>query len=282
MIDPIVTQAWLAEHPDAVVADVRWYLDGRDGREAYVLGHLPGAVFVDLATALAGAPAAEAGRHPLPTPEAFAEGMRVAGISDGATVVAYDDGGGAQAGRLVWMLRMLGMDAALLDGGIDAWRGDLETGSAPAAPASFDARPWPTADLATIDDASTASVVLDARAGERYRGEAEPVDARAGHIPGAVSAFFGENLNPDKTFKSPEELRSRFEGLGVSDAATVICYCGSGVTACHNLLAMERAGLGRGRLYVGSWSQYAATDRPAATGADPGHRPAQGPDVHAH
>lgn len=274
MIPPVVDASFLAEHPGVVLADVRWYLEGRDALAAYLDGHLPGAVFIDLNAHLAGAPSADAGRHPLPAPEVFAEGMRLAGIGDDSVVVAYDDAGGATAGRLVWLLRSLGLDAALLDGGLDAWAGPLETGLPDApAPGAFTARPWAASDLATVDDACQSALVLDGRAPARYRGESEPVDARAGHIPGARNAFFGDNLGPDKRFRSAEELRARFAELGVTDAAGAIVYCGSGVTACHTLLAMELAGLGRGRLYPGSWSQYAGTDRPAATGPEPGSRP---------
>jgi thiosulfate/3-mercaptopyruvate sulfurtransferase len=268
-IPPVVSRHWLAEHPDAVVADVRWYLDGRDGYGAYLGGHLPGAVFVDLTTRLAGPPSTATGRHPLPSPVAFAADMSAVGIGDDSVVVAYDDAGGAYAGRLVWMLRLLGVDAALLDGGIGAFAGALETGPVEPAPARFTVRGWAASDLASIDDACTEPFVLDARAPERYRGESEPVDPRAGHIPGARNAFFGGNLNPDKTFKTPDELRARFAVVGITDAAGVVSTCGSGVTACHNLIALEYAGLGRGRLYAGSWSQYAATDRPAATGSEP-------------
>nr|NLI51108.1 sulfurtransferase [Propionibacterium sp.] len=279
----VVDAAWLADHPEVVLCDVRWYLDGRDGRTAYLSGHLPGAVFVDLDAHLAAPASVEGGRHPLPAPEVFAEGMRAAGISDDSVVVGYDDAGGAVAGRLVWLLRALGVDAAVLDGGLAAWRGPLAEGPEDApARGDFTARPWAPADLATIDDACTAPLVLDARAPERYRGETEPVDARAGHIPGALSAFFGDNLNPDKTFRSPAELRRRFAALGVTDATDVVCYCGSGVNACHNLIALEHAGLGRGRLYPGSWSQYAATERPAATGPEPGGRPAIDPHGVTH
>ena len=132
-------------------------------------------------------------------------------------------------------------------------------------------RPWPASGLATIDEAAGGEfVVLDARAPERYRGEIEPIDARPGHIPGALNAWFGENMNPDQTFRSPAELRAHYAGLGITDAAGVIAYCGSGVTGCHDVIALEYAGLGRARLYSGSWSQYAATERPAAVGPEPG------------
>lgn len=282
MIPPVVDLAWLAEHPEAVLADVRWYLDGRSGTDAYANGHIPRAVFVDLNQVLAAPPTPEGGRHPLPTPEAFADGLRQAGVDGDSLVVAYDDAGGTVAARLVWMLRLLGVDAAILDGGLQAWPGDLDAGFEVVSAGTFEARPWIPTDLATIDDAATTPIVLDGRAPERYRGETEPVDPRAGHIPGAVSAPVLENLADDLTFRSPDELRARFEALGVTDATQVVSYCGSGVNACHNLIAMEFAGLGRGRLYPGSWSQYSATERPAATGAEPGERPAFDPHGVAH
>lgn len=252
---------------------MRWYLDGRSGRDAHAAGHLPGAVFVDLTTALASPAAPDAGRHPLPEPAAFAEAMSGLGIGDDAVVVAYDDAGGASAGRLVWLLRMCGVDAALLDGGLAGWSGPLEEGPVTARSASFTAKPWDPARLATIDDAATAPVVVDARASERYRGDSEPVDPRAGHIPGALNIPFAGNLGRDQTFLSPAELRDRYAGHGITDARGVVVYCGSGVTATHDLIAMEYAGLGRARLYPGSWSQYAHSERPVATGPEPGNPP---------
>lgn len=282
MIPPVVSQDFLAEHPEAVLVDVRWYLDGRSGPDAYANGHLPGAVFVDLNEHLAGPPSPESGRHPLPTPDVFAQGMRLAGVHDDSLVVAYDDLGGAQAARLVWLLRLLGHDAAVLDGGLDAWTGELETGFHRPAAGTFTAKQWIPADLATIDDAATNPLVIDARAPQRYRGETEPVDAQAGHIPGALNAPFTDNLEADMTFRHPAMLAERFAALGITDATAVVAYCGSGVTACHNLIALEYAGLGRGRLYPGSWSQYAATGRPVATGAEPGQRPAIDPHGVAH
>lgn len=274
MIAPVVSVEWLAGHPEVVVVDVRWYLDGRSGVEAHARGHIPNSVFVDLNAVLAGEPSAHAGRHPLPTPEAFAEGMRAAGISDDSVVVAYDDAGGASAARLVWLLRLLGVDAALLDGGIGAWQGELATGVwKPPRAGEFTARPWDPAGLATIDDAATGRHVIDARASERYRGEVEPMDARAGHIPGALNLPFTGNLDASGHFLPAEQLAERFREAGIDDGVDVIAYCGSGVTACHNLIALELAGLGRTRLYPGSWSQYAGTERPAALGSEPGTRP---------
>lgn len=269
MIPPVVDVAWLVEHPEAVIADVRWYLDGRSGAQAYEAGHLPGAVFIDLDAALAAPASAAEGRHPLPDPEQFASAMVDAGIGDDSIVVAYDDAGGFSAGRLVWMLRALGVDAALLDGGLAAWPGELDTAELTQTEddVTFGILGWGPDVVASIDEAVAGPQVLDARSAERYRGEGGPaIDLRPGHIPGALSAPFAENLGPDQRFRSPSELAERFASLGITDATGVIVYCGSGVSACHDLLAMEQAGLGRGRLYVGSWSQYAATDRPAALG----------------
>lgn len=277
MIPPVVSVEWLTAHPDVVLADVRWYLDGRSGYTAYVRGHLPGAVFIDLDKHLAAPPAPRLGRHPLPTPRKFAKSMKKVGISDDSVVVAYDDASGSVAARLVWLLRLLGVNAAVLDGGMAAWKGPLEGGQRTPAPGNFTARTWARELLATVDDATTNPHVIDSRAPERYQGIAEPVDPRAGHIPGAINAFFGDNLDENGCFLAPDAVRERFAELGITDARGVVVYCGSGVNACHNLIALEYAGLGRARLYPGSWSQYANTVRPAALGAEPGTRPAIGP-----
>jgi thiosulfate/3-mercaptopyruvate sulfurtransferase len=285
MIDPFVSIDTLRENLDEVViADCRWYLDGRSGRAAYDAGHIPGAVFVDLDTALTlHADAAAAGRHPLAEPADFAAAMGALGIGDDDTVIAYDDAGGVIAARLVWMLRTTGHEAALLDGGLGAWDGELATAPAVRAPVTFTASEWPADALATIDEVEAASVatagssgdgvapaatasipvVIDARPRERYLGEPDGVDPRAGHIPGALSVPCRENFDAAGKVLPPGELRARF---GVDDATEVISYCGSGVTACHNLLAMEQAGLGRGRLFPGSWSQWSRDPaRPAGT-----------------
>lgn len=269
MITPVVDFAWLKEHEDEVkLVDVRWYLDGRSGHNAYLEGHIPGAVFVDLDTWLSGHGGTSVGRHPLPEPSLFAEGMSESGIGDGATVIAYDDAGGVIAARLVWMLRALGENAALLDGGLQGYKGPLQSGSQAHARAKFSSRPWPESRLADIDEASDPeNIVIDARNRERFRGDADPVDPRPGHIPGAINVPCRENLNADGTFLPLEVLRRRFEAAGVKEGQDVISYCGSGVTACHNLLAIEFVGLGQGRLFPGSWSQYShAADRPVSTG----------------
>ncbi|MGN6610581.1 MAG: sulfurtransferase [Angustibacter sp.] len=269
----VVSPQWLADHRDDVVAaDVRWYLDGRSGRAAYESGHLPGAVFVDLDRWLAAPPDASGARHPLPDPAVFAEGMASLGIGDDTAVVAYDDAGGVIAARLVWMLRATGHAAALLDGGLTAWSGELSTDPVDPRPAAaFTAHQWPPALLADADDASDPhQVVLDARDHERYTGAREPVDPRAGHVPGARSLPTREHLEADGRFLPASVLRQRFAGAGVRADSSVVAYCGSGVTACHSLLALELAGFAPGRLYAGSWSQYSADpSREARTGERP-------------
>ncbi len=265
MIDPVVS-----EIPEgAVVADVRSYLDGRVGRDAYDGGHIPGAVFVDLGEALAAhLDPAVGGRHPLPTPEHFANAMAEVGIGDEDTVIAYDDAGGVMAARLVWMLRATGRDAALLDGGIQTWDGPLETEAPHRAPAHFTARDWPKDALASIDEAADTNthVVIDARQRDRFHGAADDLDPRFGHIPGARSVPCRENVDADGRFLDKEALRANFAEAGITGAEPVISYCGSGVTACHNLIALEHAGLGTGRLFPGSWSLWSRDpDRPLET-----------------
>lgn len=277
MLAPVVSTRWLRDRSatsnalavdDVVVADVRWYLDGRSGREAYLRGHIPGAVFVELEGCLAGPGGPRVGRHPLPAPEVFAEGMRRSGISDTTTVVAYDDAGGVIAARLVWMLRVTGREAALLDGGIGAYEGPLDEGEHTRSPGVFSPVEWPNDRLVDIDDLDASSLMLiDARDPSRFSGEVEPIDARRGHIPGARNLPCRQNLDTDGRLLAPARLRERFESLGVDDTTAVVSYCGSGVTACFNLIALELAGFAPGRLYPGSWSQYShATKRPVAEG----------------
>jgi thiosulfate/3-mercaptopyruvate sulfurtransferase len=277
--DLLVQPAWLAEHLDAViVADVRWSpADGTAAAEAaFAAGHIPGAVFFDVDRDLAATPFVEGpGRHPLPSPEAFARTLSSAGIDDDAEVVVYDDVGGSVAPRLWWMLDATGRRTAILDGGLAGWTGPLETGPALHRPPSVVVpRPWSSdrlADARAAADAVRAGApVLDARAAERYRGEVEPFDPVAGHVPGARSAPWTDDLDGDGRFLSPDALRRRFAALGVTDARTAVVYCGSGVTSCHDLFAMRLAGLGEARLYEGSWSDWVNDrDRPVATGADP-------------
>jgi len=288
MDSPLVATDWLAGHlgeAGLVVADVRWTIgQPAAGREAYAQAHLPGAVFLDLDTELSDLSKPRQGRHPLPEPDDLAAALARAGIGRGTRVVAYDDQGGSTAVRLWWLLRWLDAEAsgtrcAILDGGITKWvaegrpvegaaaPGTAVPGARPAlrrphpAPLPAVTRPELTVDASLVARAGEAGLVLlDARAPERYRGEAEPIDARAGHIPGAVSAWWGENVTAGETpvFKSPAELRARFAALGVTDGSRAISYCGSGVTGAHNLLALELAGLRGARLYPGSWSGWVA------------------------
>jgi thiosulfate/3-mercaptopyruvate sulfurtransferase len=274
-LPPIVDATWLqAHHGEVAVADVRWYLDGRSGHAAFTAGHIPGAVFVDLDRVLTEHGAATAGRHPLPSPEDFAAGLGALGIGDGDTVVAYDDSGGGTAGRLVWMLRAIGHDAALLDGGLGAWPSRTSIGvGTPRPPTTFTPVPWPADRLVDADAvgrlaADGPDIVIDARSPDRFRGEHEPVDPRPGHIPGARNVPWGSLVDPDTgRFRPPAELRATFAAAGVGPGRSVVAYCGSGVSACADLLALERAGWGPGRLFVASWSGWSSDpNRAAATG----------------
>jgi len=257
-----------------VVLDVRWALGDQDGHRHYLAGHIPGAVFVDLETGLAAPPSHGLGRHPLPEPAAFTESAREWGINQDDTVVAYDDAGGLAAARLWWLLRDGGFaDVFLLDGGLAAWRQagfELEAGE--ECPSLGDVRlepgQMPLLRLDEIDGFIGTGVLLDARAGERYRGEKEPVDPKAGHIPGALSAPTAENLGADSRFLPAAQLRARFRSLGVADGHPIAVYCGSGINAAHEIAALAHAGL-EAALFPGSWSQWSQLDMPAAVGRTP-------------
>ena len=272
-LPPVVGAAEIAGRGDVVLCDVRWYLDGRSGHDAYLAGHIPGAIWVDLTAHLSAHAAPEHGRHPLPTADRFAASLGSLGIGPDDPVVAYDDLNGTAAGRMVWMLRVLGHDAALLDGGLGSWTGPTETTARVRAACDCPVRAWPDGAFVDIDaaadaGASSGAVLIDARGGDRYRGEIEPVDPRPGHIPGAVNVPMTDNLGPDGCFAEPAALRARYEAAGVDEAGdtnNAVVYCGSGVSACMDALAMEHAGLGRSRIYIGSWSQWSHTDRPAET-----------------
>ncbi|MEV6958199.1 sulfurtransferase [Streptomyces sp. NPDC051207] len=269
----------LAGDNPPVLLDVRWQLSvarangepAFDGRAEYAAGHLPGAVFVDLDRELAGAPGA-GGRHPLPDLAVFGAAMRRAGVSARRPVVAYDGGQGWAAARAWWLLRWAGHpNVRVLDGGLPAWRGPVET--AVPTPAEGDFAPVPgAAGLLDADGAAAlarSGVLFDARAGERYRGEVEPIDPVGGHIPGAVSAPTTDNVTEDGRFRPAEELRARFTTLGVSEGADVGVYCGSGVSGAHEVLALAVAGI-PAALYVGSWSEWSSDPRrPVAVGPDP-------------
>lgn len=257
------------DDPDVVVCDVRFHLaDHGEGRREYDAAHLPGARFVDLHDELA-APSG-GGRHPLPSIDEFGALLGRLGIQPGSMVVAYDDAGGATASRLWWMLRSVGHGrVSVLDGGMSAWvaAGHPTTGEVPTVTETE----YPVAPEWTgIVDADAVAqslefggTVVDARAPERFRGEVEPIDPRAGHIPGAINRFHGDVLGPDGLHLPTPELAAHFADIG----ANPIVYCGSGVTACHALLAMSQVGLTGARLYPGSWSEWSADpERPVATG----------------
>ena len=262
---PLVSADWLAAHLDEVrVVDVRWYLDGRSGRAAYESGHLPGAVWADIDHDLAGPPTPEGGRHPLPSPEHFAAAMERLGIDNGDAVVAYDDASGSIAARLWWMLRSLGVEAAVLDGGLQAWPAALTSDEPEPRTARFAARPWPVdayvdSDRVDVLRRDERALLVDARAAARFRGEdTGGVDRRPGHIPGGRSAPWADNVDASTgRLRAPDELRERYGALGAGEADVVVASCGSGVTACHDLLALHRAGLS-GRLDPGSWSEWSA------------------------
>jgi thiosulfate/3-mercaptopyruvate sulfurtransferase len=263
----------LAAQRRLTVLDVRWRLGGPPGRELYAAAHLPGASFVDLDLDLA-APPGEGGRHPMPAAADFEQAMRRAGVSDERPVVVYDDADSTAAARAWWLLRYFGHPSVLvLDGGFRAWTAAGYPVEPPSqayqgAIGDFTARPGQL-DLLDADGAASVArsgLLLDARAEERFRGEAEHVDPVAGHIPGAVSAPTAGNVNPDGTFRSPADLAARFTALGANSDRPVAAYCGSGVTAAHEVLALTLAGI-PAALYVGSWSNW-ITDpaRPIAVG----------------
>jgi thiosulfate/3-mercaptopyruvate sulfurtransferase len=263
---PLVSGRWLAEHlADVRVVDVRWYLDGRSGRAAYRSGHIPDAVWLDVDAELSGWASPAAGRHPLPAPEQFAAVLGRVGIAAGTPVVAYDDAGGSNAARLWWMLHVLGEPAAVLDGGMAAWRGALVPDLPDVVPVPRAARPWPAQRFVSADQVAAGdAVVYDARTAERYARGDPGIDPRPGHIPGAISAPWAANLDGDGGLRPPTELREIYAAAADRGA---VAYCGSGVTACLDLLAMERAGITNTALYAGSFSQWGADpSRPVETG----------------
>jgi thiosulfate/3-mercaptopyruvate sulfurtransferase len=280
-VGPLVTVDWVAARigdPLTVVADVRWYLQGKRGIDEYRAGHLPGAHFLDVDSDLSSPPGpGRPGRHPLPSAEHFRDVLGRIGVRKETVVIAYDDVGGAQAARLWWLLKYFGHDGGrVLEGGIQAWVEQgrtLET----ATPPPVDA---PSLDLVAhpdmvVDKARVRSLVergegilLDARASERFEGKVEPIDARPGHIPGAKSAPFVANLTrPGGSFRPRDELERHYAALGAGSASPVIAYCGSGVTACHDLLALAVAGFEGALLYEGSWGEWSGDPAlPAALG----------------
>ncbi|WP_232717886.1 sulfurtransferase [Gordonia metallireducens] len=276
LINPLDLAEMLLGTPP-VVLDVRWQLGDFDGREAYREGHIPGAVYVDLDSELAAPPSgAVGGRHPLPAIEDLQAAARSWGINDGVPVVVYDDTGNLAAARAWWLLRWAGIaDVRLLDGGLAAWRAEglrTTTGDGGRPRAGTVTLTSGNLPVATIDDvASGTTTLLDARAGERYRGDVEPVDPRAGHIPGARSAPTADNIDEAGRFRSEEDLRRRFTDLGVipGSESDVVVYCGSGINAAHEIAALAIVGVDA-TLFPGSFSQWSSDpDRPVALGDQP-------------
>ena len=266
------------EARSAIVIDCRFRLDDPAWGEAeYRVSHIPGAVYAHLDRDLSGPKNGTNGRHPLPSASAFAVTLSRLGVTNSAQVVAYDQDNGIYASRLWWMLRWVGHDAvAVLDGGFTAWTGEhrpVEAGDATPHAAAFKASPRPSmlVDVSAVSaiTSSHEALLLDARAPQRFRGETESLDRVAGHIPTAKNYFFEQNVNERGFFRSRDDLRASLQqSLGATPPREVVCYCGSGVTACHNLLALEHAGLTGARLYAGSWSEWCADDRrPVETGS---------------
>lgn len=267
---PLVSVAELAARlHEVTVLDVRWRLGGPPGRQEHEHGHVPRARYVDLETELAG-PAGAGGRHPLPDPDRFAAAMRRAGVETARPVVVYDDWQGRAAARAWWLLRFHGhCDVRVLDGGWAAWRSagqPVETGAQESAVGDFAVAVVPAMPVVGAGGVLDVEVLVDARAPERYRGDEEPVDPVAGHLPGAVNVPTTANLDPDGRFRDADALRTTYGASGAVPGADVAAYCGSGVTAAHDVLAMEVAGI-RAALYPGSWSEW-VTDprRPVARG----------------
>ncbi|WP_225847351.1 sulfurtransferase [Streptomyces sp. HPF1205] len=276
-MQPIISAAELAQTSESrVLLDVRYRLGGPPGYPEYAKGHIPGARYVDMDAELAGAPGPR-GRHPLPDAEAFGAAMRKAGVGADSDVVVYDDGNGWGPARAWWLLRWAGHERVrVLDGGLDAWRAaGLPLSTEEPAPEEGDFVPRPGAMPVVDADGAAAlarrGLLLDARVPERYRGEVEPIDPVAGHIPGAVNAPTTANAGPDGRFLPAADLVRRFEALGAASGREVGVYCGSGVSAAHEILALVLAGISAPALYPGSWSEWTADPaRPVATGSQPG------------
>ncbi|MBO0874798.1 MAG: sulfurtransferase [Pseudonocardia sp.] len=293
-MSPLISAADLARRlfdaPDGarpVVLDVRWRLGGPPAEPDYLAGHLPGARFVDLPTMLS-APPGPAGRHPLPDPVRLADELASVGVSDWSSVVCYDDADGSTAARAWWLLRWLGLPpdrVQVLDGGYLGWAEEgfpVSREMPAAAPGRLAPRSgsMPVLDAEDAADTARRGVLLDARAPERYLGASEPVDPRAGHIPGARNAPFARHVGPDGRWLAAERLAEHYRGLGVDDGARVGAYCGSGVTATSVVLALEYCGLlppeRPAALYAGSWSHWSSDPvRPAAVGPEPMAGPAE-------
>ena len=276
----LISTAALALHlddPAYVIVDCRAKLDDLDwGTREHLSAHIPGAVHADLTHDLSGPKTGTNGRHPLPDPAVLAQTFGRFGIASGVQVVAYDQENGMFASRLWWMLRWLGHDAvAVLDGGFKKWIAEgrpVQSGAVQPTARQFQGAPRPEMTVDVNDVATHLNAagprLVDARAPERYRGDTEPIDKVGGHIPGARNHFFQWNLDDAGLFRTPEDLRSKIaSSVGDVPADRIVCYCGSGVTACHNLLAFEHAGLKGAKLFAGSWSEWSSDpSRPIETG----------------
>ncbi|MCW6010748.1 sulfurtransferase [Micromonospora sp. CPCC 205371] len=260
LVDVPALAAEIADRRAPTVLDLRWHLSGPVGRDEYAKGHLPGAVFVDLDKELCGPPGP--GRHPLPDPDRLQRVLRAAGVREGHPVVVYDAGDGLAAARAWWTLRWAGHDdVRVLDGGYAAWVAadqPVTTEVPVPPPGDFTVRPggMPVLDASAAAALAAEGVLIDVRAAPRYRGEVEPIDPVAGHIPGAVNLPATEHVGPDGRFRAADALRSRFAEAGLADGVPVGAYCGSGVTAAHTVLALHLAGRTDAALYVGSWSDW--------------------------
>lgn len=278
MFGPLVDALWLEANLDQVrVFDSRKYLDDRSGRDEFERSHIAGAVFVDLDADLA-APAAlpgtPGGRHPFPTAADFAAAMGRLGYDGSVPAVIYDDVGGGMAGRMRFMLSLVGVPAAVLDGGIQAWEGPTESGPVEIVATTFEERPWPTDRLVDADEVArrieAGGSVVDARNASRYAGKENRIDDRFGHVPGAINLAWEDNIDDfTGTMLSLDQLRERYAAVvenAAGDGPKPVAYCGSGVTACHNLMALELLGI-EADLYVGSWSEWGSDEsRPLETG----------------
>ena len=275
MYKTLINADTLAEHlddPNWIIVDCRFSLaDTAVGQQNYEAGHIPGAVYAHLDNDLSGPPASDHGRHPLPTPERQAQLFSRLGIDEMSQVVAYDDAGGMIAARLWWMLRFMGhQNVAVLDGGWQAWQATFlptTSGIEWNNPAQFTGRAQPKW-LVTLDEVADQALLIDSRGPARYRGEVEPIDPQPGHIPGAVNLPYENQLNDSGRFRSASEMKAELTAvLGDKTGTQATFYCGSGVSACLNLLAMAHVVLGNGRLYVGSWSEWSSDPaRPIAVG----------------
>jgi len=272
---PFVSSHWLLEHAgDVIILDVRHALDGSITKADYLNGHIPGAVYADFQSLSGGESSLANGRNPLPDAAHFATELAALGVGDDSTIVVYDQGGSGAATRVVYMLRSLGDNATVLDGGLANWDGPLDTTDVTPTPTTRSVKPWPSERFVDADELThlmntSNTVLFDARPEDRYAGINETVDSRPGHIPSAINLPVTAHLSGGVT-KDTATLKDEYAAHGTFTADNVISYCGSGVAACYNLLVLEQLGV-QGRLYTGSWSQWSADpNRPGTIGSEPG------------